>query len=42
LAHVYEEKGDALAAVAELGKAIDILIEGPDSENPKKPSSLPR
>ncbi len=40
LAHVYEEKGDALAAVAELGKAIDILIEGPDSENPKKPSQL--
>ena len=27
LAHVYEEKGDALAAVAELGKAIEILIE---------------
>ena len=40
LAHVYEEKGDAMAAVAELGKAIDILIEGPDSENPKKPSQL--
>jgi len=40
LAHVYEEKGDALAAVAELGKAIEILIEGPDSENPKKPSHL--
>jgi hypothetical protein len=40
LAHVYEEKGDALAAVAELGKAIDILIEGPDSENPEKPSQL--
>ncbi len=40
LAHVYEEKGDAMAAVAELGKAIDILIEGPDSDNPKKPSQL--
>ena len=40
LAHVYEEKGDAVAAVAELGKAIDILIEGPDSENPKKPAEL--
>ena len=40
LAHVYEEKGDAMAAVAELGKAIDILIEGPDSENAKKPSQL--
>ncbi len=40
LAHVYEEKGDVMAAVAELGKAIDILIEGSDSENPKKPSQL--
>ena len=40
LAHVYEEKGDAMAAVAELGKAIDILIEDPDAENPKKPSQL--
>ena len=40
LAHVYEEKGDAVAAVAELGKAIDILIESPDSENSKKPSQL--
>jgi len=40
LAHVHEEKGDAVAAVAELGKAIDILIESPDSENSKKPSQL--
>jgi hypothetical protein len=40
LAHVYEEKGDAMAAVAELGKAIDILIEDPDAENPKKPSHI--
>ena len=40
LAHVYDEKGDAIAAVAELGKAIDILLETPDSENPKKPSQL--
>lgn len=40
LAHVYEEKGDAMAAVAELGKAIDILIEDPDAENFKKPSQL--
>ena len=39
LAHVYEEKGDVMAAVAELGKAIDILIEDPDSENLKKPLS---
>ena len=40
LAHVYEEKGDAVASVTELGKAIDILIEDPDTENPKKPSEL--
>ena len=40
LAHVYEEKGDAMAAVAELGKAIDTLIEAPDSENSKKLSQL--
>ena len=40
LAHVHEEKGDAVAAVAELGKAIGILIEDPDSENPSKPSQL--
>jgi len=40
LAHVYEEKGDAMAAVAELGKAIDILIEDPDAEHPKKPSQI--
>jgi hypothetical protein len=40
LAHVYEEKGDAVASVTELGKAIDILIEDPDTEHPKKPSEL--
>ena len=40
LAYVYDEKGDAIAAVAELGKAIDILIEDPDSDNPRKPSQL--
>ncbi|MEP6958523.1 MAG: tetratricopeptide repeat protein [Nitrospirota bacterium] len=40
LAHVYEEKGDTMAAVAELGKAIDILIEDPDSEHSTKPSQL--
>ena len=40
LAYVYEEKGDVMAAVAELGKAIEILIEDPDSENPTKPSQL--
>ena len=40
LAHVYEEKGDSMAAVAELGKAIDVLIEDPDAENPKKLSQI--
>ncbi|MDN5942671.1 MAG: hypothetical protein L0H94_12375, partial [Nitrospira sp.] len=40
LAYVYDEKGDAIAAVAELGKAIDVLIEDPDSDNPRKPSQL--
>ncbi|RPH77869.1 MAG: hypothetical protein EHM80_11600, partial [Nitrospiraceae bacterium] len=40
LAYVYDEKGDAMAAVAELGKAIDILLEDPDSDNPKKPAQL--
>ncbi len=40
LAHVYEEKGDAMAAVAELGKAIEILLEDPDPDHPQKPSQL--
>jgi len=34
LAHVYEQKGDEMAAVGELGKAIEILRDDPDSENP--------
>ncbi len=36
LAHVYQEKGDEMAAVGELGKAIEILRDDPDSENPQK------
>jgi hypothetical protein len=36
LAHVYQEKGDEMAAVAELGKAIEILRDDPDSDNPQK------
>ena len=40
LAHVFGEKGDAMAAVAELGKAIDILVEDPDPDNPQKPGQL--
>lgn len=42
LAHVYEEKGDAMAAVAELGKAIEILLEDPDPDNPARPSQIYR
>lgn len=40
LAHVYQEKGDEMAAVGELGKAIEILRDDPDSENPKKAAQL--
>lgn len=40
LAKVYEEKGDSMAAVAELGKAIDVLLEDPDPERPGRPSEL--
>lgn len=40
LAHVYEGKGDTMGAVAELGKAIDILIEDPIPENLQKPAEL--
>ena len=36
LAHVYQEKGDEMAAVGELGKAIEILRDDPDSDNPQK------
>ncbi len=37
---VYQEKGDELAAAEEFGKAIDILLEDPESENPNKPTQL--
>ena len=40
LGTLYQEKGDALEAVAEYGKAIDILIEDPDSDNPNHASQL--
>ncbi|HSC56281.1 MAG TPA: tetratricopeptide repeat protein, partial [Nitrospira sp.] len=40
LAHVYEQKGDEMAAVGELGKAIEILRDDPDSENPQKAAEL--
>lgn len=37
---IYQEKGDALEAVAEYGKAVDILIEDPDPEQPHHVSQL--
>ncbi len=40
LAHVYEEKGDPLAAVAEYAKAIEILIEDGDPDNLNRPAEL--
>ncbi len=40
LGSIYQEKGDALEAAAEYGKAIDILIEDPDPENPQRTSQL--
>ncbi len=40
LGSVYQEKGAALEAVAEYGKAIDILIENPDPDNPHHTSQL--
>src|SRR5690349_18454353 len=40
LATLYQEKGDVLEAVAEYGKAVDILIEDPDPDNPDLASRL--
>ena len=40
LGAVYQGKGDALEAVTEYGKAIDILIEDPDTDNPRHASQL--
>jgi len=40
LGALYQEKGDALEAVAEYGKAVDILIEDPDTENPHHATQL--
>jgi len=37
---IYQEKGDVQEAVAEYGKAIDILIEDPDPDNPHLVSQL--
>ncbi len=40
LAHVYEEKGDPMAAVEEYGKAIEILTEDVDPDHPNLPAEL--
>lgn len=40
LGRVYEEKGDVMAAVAEYGKAVEVLLEDPDSDKPNHPSEL--
>ncbi|HTL63294.1 MAG TPA: tetratricopeptide repeat protein, partial [Nitrospira sp.] len=40
LAQVYQEKGDEIAAVVELGKAIEILRDDPDPEHPQKAAQL--
>ncbi len=40
LGHVYEEKGDKAAAVVEYGKAIEILLEDPDTDRPNRAQEL--
>lgn len=40
LGGIYQEKGDALEAATEYGKAVDILVEDPDPENPQRASQL--
>ena len=40
LAQVYQEKGDEMAAVVELGKAIEILRDDPDPDHPQKAAQL--
>jgi hypothetical protein len=40
LGGLYQEKGDTLEAVAEFGKAINILIEDPDPDHPQHASQL--
>ncbi|MDF0668691.1 MAG: hypothetical protein P0119_21785 [Nitrospira sp.] len=40
LGTLYQEKGDALEAVDQYGKAIDILIEDPDPDNPQHAALL--
>lgn len=40
LGALYQEKGNSLEAAAEYGKAVDILIEDPDPDNPHHASQL--
>jgi len=40
LGTIYQDKGDALAAVTEYGKAIDILVEDPDPDHPQLAAQL--
>ncbi len=40
LGQVYEQKGDAMAAVTEYGKAIEVLTEDPDPEHPTRATEL--
>ncbi|MGH7207230.1 MAG: tetratricopeptide repeat protein, partial [Nitrospiraceae bacterium] len=40
LGNVYEEKGDPLSAVVEYGKAIEILVEDPDPDQPNRAADL--
>ncbi|HRB16871.1 MAG TPA: hypothetical protein PK224_13830 [Nitrospira sp.] len=40
LGRVYEEKGDVMAAVAEYGKAVEVLLEDPDTDHPNRASEL--
>ena len=40
LGRVYEEKGDVMTAVAEYGKAVEVLLEDPDTDKPNHPSDL--
>ena len=40
LGQLYEGKGDVMAAVAEYGKAVEVLLEDPDTDRPNRASEL--
>lgn len=40
LGHMYEQKGDASSAADQYGKAIDLLMDNPDPEDPTRPAEL--